>query len=75
VIEAEALETSALVGVTLRDARLPAGVLVGAILRGDEMITPRADTVIRAHDRVILVARAAALRKVEKLFAVRVDYF
>jgi trk system potassium uptake protein TrkA len=75
VIEAEALETSALVGQTLRDARLPSGVLVGAILRGDEMITPRADTVIRPHDRVIIVARAAALRKVEKLFAVRVDYF
>ena len=75
VIEAEALETSALVGLALRDARLPSGVLVGAILRGDQMITPRADTVIRAHDRVIIVARAAALRKVEKLFAVRVDYF
>ncbi|MEM7024252.1 MAG: Trk system potassium transporter TrkA, partial [Pseudomonadota bacterium] len=75
VIEAEALETSALVGVALRDARLPGGVLVGAILRGEEMITPRADTVIRAHDRVIIVARAAALKHVEKLFAVRVDYF
>jgi trk system potassium uptake protein len=39
------------------------------------MITPRADTVIRPHDRVIIVARASAVKKVEKLFAVRVDYF
>jgi trk system potassium uptake protein TrkA len=50
-------------------------VLVGAILRDGEMITPRAETVIRPHDRVIIAARAAALKKVEKLFAVRVDYF
>ena len=75
VLEAEALETSSLVGQTLRDARLPSGVLVGAILRDGEMITPRADTVIRPHDRVIIVARASAVKKVEKLFAVRVDYF
>ena len=75
VFEAEALETSPLVGPTLRDARLPTGVIVGAIVRDDRVITPRADTVVRARDRVIVVARAAAVKKVEKLFAVRVDYF
>jgi trk system potassium uptake protein TrkA len=75
VFEAEALETSPLVGQTLRDARLPTGVIVGAIVRDDAVITPRADTVVRARDRVVVVARAAAVKKVEKLFAVRVDYF
>jgi trk system potassium uptake protein TrkA len=75
VFEAEALETSALVGQTLRQARLPSGVLVGAILRGGELIMPRGDTVIHAHDRIVVVARAASVRRVEKLFAVRVDYF
>jgi trk system potassium uptake protein TrkA len=36
---------------------------------------PRADSVIRARDRVVVVARAAVVKKVEKLFAVRVEYF
>ncbi len=75
VLEAEALETSPLVGKPLREARLPSGVLVGAIIRDDQVIMPRANTVIRAQDRVVIVARAAAVKKVEKLFAVRVDYF
>jgi trk system potassium uptake protein TrkA len=75
VFEAEALETSPLVGQTLRDARLPTGVIVGAIVRDNAVITPRADSVVRARDRVVVVARAAAVKKVEKLFAVRVDYF
>ncbi|MGH6943732.1 MAG: Trk system potassium transporter TrkA [Geminicoccaceae bacterium] len=75
VFEAEALETSPLVGLTLRDARLPPGVIVGAIVRDNEVIAARADTVIRAGDRVVIVARAASVKKVEKLFAVRVDYF
>jgi trk system potassium uptake protein TrkA len=73
--EAEALETSPLVGETLEEARLPIGVIVGAILRDGELIMPGPDTVIRARDRVIVVARAAVVKKVEKLFAVRLDYF
>jgi trk system potassium uptake protein TrkA len=73
--EAEALETSALVGERLDQARLPSGVIIGAILREDQLIVPRADTVIRPRDRVIVVARAALVKRVEKLFAVRPDYF
>lgn len=75
VFEAEALETSPLVGQTLREARLPSGVIVGAVVRNEEVIVARGDTTIRAGDRVIVVARAAAVKRVEKLFAVRVDYF
>jgi len=75
VFEAEALETTPLVGQTLREARLPPGVIVGAIVRDNQVTSARADTVIRARDRVVVVARAQAVKKVEKLFAVRVDYF
>jgi trk system potassium uptake protein TrkA len=75
VFEAEALETSPLVGQPLRDARLPSGVIVGAIIREGEVIMPRGDSMVRAHDRVVVVARAMVVKKVEKLFAVRVEYF
>ena len=75
VIEAEALETSPLVGKPLRDARLPLGVIIGAILRGETVIVPRGATVINAHDRVVLFATYEAVKKVEKLFAVRLDFF
>ncbi|MBB3065925.1 MULTISPECIES: Trk system potassium transporter TrkA [Limibacillus] len=75
VIEAEALETSGLVGIPLREARLPEGVLIGAIVRPPEVIIPRGDTVIKAHDRVVLFASAEAVKKVEKLFSVRLEFF
>ena len=75
VIEAEALETSGLVGVPIREADLPEGMLVGAIVRRDEVIIPRGDTVIRAKDRVIIYATTAAVKKVEKLFAVKLEFF
>jgi trk system potassium uptake protein TrkA len=75
VMEAEALETSPLVGSPLRDVRLPAGVMIGAIIRGDEVIIPGGATVIKATDRVILFSTSDAVRKVEKMFSVKLEYF
>ena len=73
--EAEAMETSRLVGKPLRDAKLPEGVVVGALLRDDEVIVPRGDTVIRAGDLVTIFAASNAVKKVEKLFAVKLEFF
>ncbi len=75
VFEAEALETSPLVGVRLKDAHLPSGVIVAAVVRGNEVLTPRGETVVHAGDRVVVAARAQVVKRVEKLFAVRLDYF
>jgi trk system potassium uptake protein TrkA len=75
LIEAEALETSSLVGAPLRDIHLPAGVMIGAIVRGGRVISPRGNTIIQNKDRVILFATADVVRKVEKLFSVRLEYF
>lgn len=75
LIEADALETSPLVGKPLRDIRLPNGVLVGAIVRDGQVISPRGSTVVQANDRVVLFAAAEAVKKVEKMFSVRLEYF
>jgi trk system potassium uptake protein TrkA len=75
VIEVEALETSGLVGTPLRDAKIPTGVIVGAVVRGDEVIIPRGNTVVQVKDRVIMFALADRVREVEKMFTVRIDFF
>jgi trk system potassium uptake protein TrkA len=75
VIEAEALETSPLVGKPLVETKLPSGILIGAILRDGEVIIPRGDSVIEAHDRVVVFAAAAAVRKLEKMFSVSLEFF
>jgi trk system potassium uptake protein TrkA len=75
VIEAEALETSSLVGVPLREAHLPKGIVVGAVLRGETVIMPRPDTVIKAKDRVVLFAQPEAIKSAEKIFAVSLQFF
>ncbi len=75
MMEAEALETSPLVGAPLREIRLPAGVMIGAVIRGEAVIIPGGNTVIRAADRVILFSASEAVRKVEKMFSVKLEYF
>ena len=75
VIEAEALETSSLINTPLREIKLPTGVIVGAIVRGEEVIIPRPSTVIKPHDRVIILAAVGQVKKVEKMFAVRLEFF
>lgn len=75
LIEADAMETSGLVGRPLREAKIPAGVFLGAIVHGDKVSIPRGHTVVQTGDRVVLFAAPEAVKKVEKMFAVRLEYF
>jgi trk system potassium uptake protein TrkA len=75
VIEAEAMETSPLVGPPLADVKLPKGVLIGAVVRGEEVIVPRGRTVIKEHDQVVIFAPHDAVKKVERMFAVAIGFF
>jgi trk system potassium uptake protein TrkA len=75
IVEAEALETSALVKKPIGEARLPSGIIFGALVRGNDVIIPRVGTMIRPHDSVILFAQKFAVKQVEKLFSVGFEYF
>lgn len=75
IIEAEALETSPMVGQPLKDLSLPDGVRIGAILRKKEVIIPTGDTQIVAHDRVVVFATSDHVRQVEQRFRVSLEYF
>ncbi len=75
VIEAEALDTSPLVGQCLRDLQLPDGIRLGALYRDGKVIRPDGETRIRTRDRVVLFASKEAVRHVEQLFRVSIQYF
>lgn len=75
VLEAEALPSSLLVGKPLRDAKIPRGIAIGGVLRNDQVIAARGDTVIEAGDTVIIFAARGKITQVEKLLSVRLDFF
>lgn len=75
VIEAEALETSPLVGTAFRDLELPEGIRIGAIYRDGAVLRPDGNMKIKAKDRVVLFATGEAVRYVQQLFRVSIQYF
>lgn len=75
LLEAEALETSPLVGRPLREFEFGAGVRVGAIVRGEEVVMPSGDAKVEAGDFVIVFALADSVRQVEQMFRVSIDFF
>lgn len=75
ILEVEALDTSAIVNTPIREIKRPKDMLFGLIVRGQEILIPRSDTVIRPDDRVIMLAAHGQVKKVEQMFAVRPEYF
>ena len=75
IIEAEALDTSSVVGKPLKEVKLDKGIILGAIVRDGEVLMPRPDAVIQPKDRVILYAAPNVVRKVEKMFSVSLEFF
>jgi trk system potassium uptake protein len=56
-------------GMPLAEVRFPTGSLIGAIIRGEQVIIPGGTDSIHPGDRVVVFTLPQALRKVEALFA------
>ena len=74
-MEAEALETSPLVGPELHDVELPPGIRIGAIYRDGDVIKPSGSVRIKPNDRIVIFALAGTVRQVEQLFRVSLEFF
>ncbi|MCB9995664.1 MAG: Trk system potassium transporter TrkA [Rhodospirillales bacterium] len=75
VIEAEVSETSGLANKALGELDLPDDIVVGAIVRKDELMTLADSQMILPGDHIIILAKAGHAREVEQLFTVQVDLF
>ncbi len=74
-IEAEALETSEIVNVPLSKVKFPKGAILGTIVRGEDIIIPHGDSIIKPQDHLIIFALQQVVPKLEKLLTVKLDYF
>lgn len=74
LLEAEALETSEIVGRPIGKLHLPEGIRIGGIWRAGAPVMVRADTELMPKDRVIMFAPTRLVRQVEQIFRVAPDY-
>ncbi len=74
-LEAEALETSDIVSKPLKRIAFPKGAIVAGIIRKDKIIIPTGDSIIEPEDRIIIFAHRKAISGIEKILAVKLEYF
>lgn len=75
VMEGEVMETSPLAGKSLSHEDIPDGIRFGAVVREGKVLMPDDDLIVRSGDHIVLLVERDALKDVEKLFRVSVDYF
>lgn len=75
VIEAQVLSTSPIAGKAIRDVAFPEGVLVGMVMKGQEVLRPHSALRIDEGDVITLFAMAGDIPEVERLLQVSIDYF
>jgi trk system potassium uptake protein TrkA len=75
VLEAVALETSDIVDRPLKKINIPKGALVAGIVRRDQIIIPTGESIIQPGDRIIIFAKRKAISGIEKILAVKLEYF
>ncbi len=74
VLEAVALKTSDIVDKPLKKLSFPRRALVISVIRGNDIVIPSGDTVVRAGDRIIVFAQRQAVHKIEKFLSVKLEY-
>jgi trk system potassium uptake protein TrkA len=75
IMEAVAMETSDIVEKPLKNIKFPKGSIVAGIIRKDNFIIPSGETVIKPNDRIILFTVRDAISKIEKILAVKLEFF
>ena len=65
IIEFLVKEGSKLLGIPLKEAKLPENTIIGSIVRNDTVLTPTGDTVIEASDKVVMCLLHEAIHQLE----------
>lgn len=74
IIEAEATESSQIIGLSIDDVTIHGAIIIAALIRGEEIVILPNRMVINVGDRLVIVAKKEAVGKVEKLFSLRPSY-
>lgn len=74
-LETIAMETSDIVNKPIKKIKFPEGAMIGAVVRGDEVIIPDGETIVKPDDKVIIFTLQESIAEVEKSLMVKLEYF
>jgi len=68
VIEYVVNKESRITKKPIRKQNFPSAMVIGAVIRGSEVIIPEGDTVFQVGDKIIVLALPRAIQKLERIF-------
>jgi trk system potassium uptake protein TrkA len=74
-IETIVLETSEIAGKQVKKIKFPKDVVIGAVVKGEEVLIPEGDTMIDPGDEVVLFSLSRSIPKLEKFLMVKPEFF
>ena len=71
VIEARVLETSSILGKPLNKLKLPKAISIGAIIREENYIFPKGNTIVEVGDIIVVFSKREMVKKLETILSIR----
>jgi len=64
-------EKATVIGKVIREIDIPKECVVAAVIRGNDFVVPRGETLIESNDHVIFVGPASAIKKAQDIFSIK----
>ena len=74
-MEIEILPTTKFADKKISDLDIPEGVVIGSIVRDDEVLFPDENTTIFVKDKLIIFSEPASIKEIEKYSEVNIEFF
>ncbi len=75
IMEIEILPTTKFADKKISDLDIPEGVVIGGIVRDNEVIFPDENTTIFVKDKLIIFSEPASIKEIEKYSEVNIEFF
>ncbi len=75
IMEIEILPTTKFADKKISDLDMPEGVVIGGIVRGNEVIFPDENTTIFVKDKLIIFSEPSSIKEIEKYSEVNIEFF
>ncbi|MCB0318202.1 MAG: Trk system potassium transporter TrkA [Bdellovibrionales bacterium] len=74
-LEVYASEEMSFINIPLKDLKLPHGIIIAALVSKNGVKIPKGDDAIKAGDRVVIFVEANAVKKLEKILNIQLEFF
>ena len=75
IMEIEILPTTKFADKKIQDLDMPAGVIIGGIVRNKKLIFPEESTTIFVKDKLIIFSDPSSIKEIEKYSEVNIEFF